>query len=159
MDDTPLVVGFDESAGARSALRWAIAEGAQTGRGVRAVHALSWPYGTYPAAGDRALSHHELDQLYRQSVHEAFAAVADGSGSTLELVHGDAGPVLVERSRGCAALVVGRPEHTGVSRLLVGSVAHHCLTHASCPVVTVPPDRTGVDGGGIENGAAGLTSP
>ena len=26
----------------------------------------------------------------------------------------------------------------GLERLLVGSVSHHCLSHASCPVVAVP---------------------
>jgi hypothetical protein len=35
-------------------------------------------------------------------------------------------------------LVVGTREHTGVRRLVGGSVSHYCLSHASCPVVAVP---------------------
>ena len=33
--------------------------------------------------------------------------------------------------------------HTGISRVLFGSVSHYCLTHAQCVVVAVP--TTSVD--------------
>jgi hypothetical protein len=46
--------------------------------------------------------------------------------------------VLVERFQGAAALVLGNRDHVGIDRLLVGSVSHYCLSHASCPVVAVP---------------------
>ena len=56
-----------------------------------------------------------------------------------DLRQGFRGPTLVERSRGAAALVVGMPDQTGrLSVGSVGSVAHHCLNHATCPVVVVP---------------------
>jgi len=34
-------------------------------------------------------------------------------------------------------IVMGTQGHTGLGRLLVGSVAEHVLRHATCPVVTV----------------------
>jgi hypothetical protein len=37
--------------------------------------------------------------------------------------------------------VVGTREHVGLGRLLVGSISHYCLTHATCPVVAVPAKR------------------
>jgi Universal stress protein family len=57
-----------------------------------------------------------------------------GSG----FVTGYAGEVLVARSRDAQLLVVGTREYAGLGRLLVGSVSHYCLSHASCPVVAVP---------------------
>jgi nucleotide-binding universal stress UspA family protein len=41
--------------------------------------------------------------------------------------------------------VVGTGEHTGVRRLLEGSVSHYCLSHAACPVVAVPAARAAQD--------------
>jgi nucleotide-binding universal stress UspA family protein len=55
----------------------------------------------------------------------------------LDVVEGPAGPVLVERARRAALLVVGTREHVGLRRLVAGSVSHYCLSHAECPVVAV----------------------
>ena len=45
-----------------------------------------------------------------------------------------AGPVLVAESVGEALLVVGTRELVGIGRLVSGSVSHHCVSHAQCPV-------------------------
>ncbi|MEU8761441.1 universal stress protein [Streptomyces sp. NPDC048659] len=51
----------------------------------------------------------------------------------------DAAGRLVEDSREAGLLVVGRHRRHRVETLLVGSVAHAVLHHASCPVAVVPP--------------------
>ena len=40
-----IVVGLDESRSARAALRWASDYARRTGLALRALHALSWPFG------------------------------------------------------------------------------------------------------------------
>jgi nucleotide-binding universal stress UspA family protein len=57
---------------------------------------------------------------------------------TVEIIEGPAAAVLVARSRGAALLVVGTQAHSGLRRLITGSVSHFCLSHATCPVVAVP---------------------
>ena len=34
--------------------------------------------------------------------------------------------------------MMGTQEMVGLGRMLMGSVSHHCLSHASCSVVAVP---------------------
>jgi hypothetical protein len=51
---------------------------------------------------------------------------------TFEVVDGDAGPALVERSVGAGLLVVGRDAPAAAR-----PVARHCLEHATCDVLTV----------------------
>jgi nucleotide-binding universal stress UspA family protein len=58
-----------------------------------------------------------------------------GSFSSLK---GEPGPVLVRQSHDSQFLVVGTGEHVGLGRLLTGSISHYCLSHADCPVVSVP---------------------
>jgi nucleotide-binding universal stress UspA family protein len=133
-----LVVGFDESAGARSALAWAAAEAARAGLPLLAVHVLSWPYGPCSSDLDEMVRDAEPYDVYPGSVISAFRACRLHPACALTFARGAAGPALVERSRDAAALVVGMPGQTGLGRLPVGSVAHHCLSHATCPVVVVP---------------------
>jgi nucleotide-binding universal stress UspA family protein len=57
---------------------------------------------------------------------------------SMEFLRGEPGPVLVRESKGAQLLVIGTREHVGLGRLLVGSISHYCLSHASCPVVAVP---------------------
>ena len=133
-----LVVGFDESAGARSALVWAAAEAVRAGLPLRAVHVLSWPFGPCSSDLDEMVGDAEPYDVYPGSVISAFRACQLHPACALTFARGAAGPALVERARGAAALVVGMPDQTGLGRLPVGSVAHHCLSHATCPVVVVP---------------------
>lgn len=55
------------------------------------------------------------------------------------LLEGDAAPQIVRtaRSKRCDLLVVGTHGRTGLSRVVLGSVAQRVVATASCPVVTV----------------------
>ena len=52
-----------------------------------------------------------------------------------QVVRGHPANVLVEASRGADLLVVGSRGHGTVVGMLLGSVSHHCVLHAECPVV------------------------
>ena len=141
-----IVVGLDESDSARAALRWAADEAVRTASGLRAVHALSWPFGaehTLPEDAVRSLSFDDIDELYRSNIVRIFDAAKPRPDWILQFAQGDAGPVLVRQAAHAAMLVVGTPYHVGLGRLIAGSVAHYCLSHATCPVVAVPAATVG----------------
>jgi nucleotide-binding universal stress UspA family protein len=67
----------------------------------------------------------------------------DAARWTLHILEGSPGPVLVEYSKGASLLVLGTGAHTGIRRLLAGSVSHYALSHALPPVVAVRAVTTG----------------
>jgi len=52
---------------------------------------------------------------------------------------GDPGPAIVEEAKEWAAdlVVIGSRGHTGLRRLLEGSISHYVVDHAPCPVEVV----------------------
>lgn len=82
----------------------------------------------------------------KASVQAMFDAIRPEPGWLLEYTGGPAaGPVLVAESEHALVLVVGTREHTGLDRIISGSVSHYCLSHATRPVVAVPPITTPED--------------
>jgi nucleotide-binding universal stress UspA family protein len=139
MERPEIVVGFDESPAAEAALAWAAAEAVRRGATVRAVHALSWPYGAeVPPGANPPATHEELDAAYRAGITRRFDKIRPRPDWILQFAKGDAGPVLVRQARHALVLVIGSPEHQGLGRLVVGSVAHYCVSHATRPVICVP---------------------
>ena len=137
-----IVVGLDDSRSARAAVSWAADYARAVGLRLRAVHvfseegsAMGWTPGVPGLAylGGRPSTAETTARM-----HLVFGQVHPDPGWALEFEDGPVGPVLVERSREAAALVLGTRDHVGIDRLLVGSVSHHCLSHAGCPVVAVP---------------------
>jgi len=135
-----VVVGVDESPQSVAALRWAAGYAAITQAELRLVHAFvlepSEMYGS--TAGLR-------DEIRRDALSKLTELATEALGSPpgpgswrLDVVEGQPGPVLVELSQKADLLVLGTGEHTGVRRLMHGSVSHHCLSHAHGPVVAVP---------------------
>jgi nucleotide-binding universal stress UspA family protein len=146
-----IVVGLDDSPSGKAALQWAAQQAKITGAALRAVHGLGGPYGLGSAGipppihpmeatpiPPIELAPEELQDAYRNVITAVFEAVSPSPDWVLDFVTGYAGEVLVSRSRDAQLLVVGTREHAGLGRLLVGSVSHYCLSHASCPVVAVP---------------------
>jgi nucleotide-binding universal stress UspA family protein len=84
------------------------------------------------------VSHAEVDHVYRASITTRFDAIDPRPDWIIQFARGDAGPVLVRQSAQARALVIGRPYHVGLGRLVAGSVAHYCVSHALCPVIAVP---------------------
>ena len=57
--------------------------------------------------------------------------------SALQLVEGHPADVLVWSARGADLLVVGSRGHGVFTSALLGSLSHHCVHHASCPVLFI----------------------
>ena len=145
-----VVVGLEDSDHARAALVTAAEEAARTGARVEAVVAYEAP--NYwsdlatvmgPATGETR----------EQALRRGQAIVSDVLGPDPQLlgtvrvvaVEGSPGEALVRQARNASLLVVGSRSRSRLRGMVLGSVALHCVVHASCPVMVVhrrPADRT-----------------
>jgi len=72
----------------------------------------------------------ELEPLLQENHHEFVVDIADDiREGILDAAKHHAADILVIGSRGLS----------GVSRLILGSVSHYCVTNADIPVLVVPP--------------------
>ena len=137
-----IVVGLDDSATARAAHRWAAAYAHATGKGLCAVHVVDWPIGlnasTVKSGTRLRVPKQEIAEPYWRGIHCVFDDTSSPHGSVLQFAQGDVGDVLVRLSTHADLLVVGTREPVRGGAYLAGSVSHYCISHASCPVVTVP---------------------
>ena len=142
----PLVVaGVSGSQGSVHALRYA-AELARR-HGAALVPVLAW----VPPGGDLAEHKHpdpELRRLWKQDAWQrlrgalgtAFGGFPHGVQTWPLVLRGPAGPQLVSlASQPGDLLVIGAGRRTALTRLVCCPVARHCLAHARCPVLAVPP--------------------
>jgi nucleotide-binding universal stress UspA family protein len=149
-----VVVGVDGSAGAKAALRWALAEARLRQARLRAVHAWAADYGPgylgggyasmgggygYPGAdaGDFVSGMRQAAEEMLERVMAEMAVEADGVEIERQVVQGVAAQVLVAAAGADDLLVVGSRGHGGFAGLLLGSVSQQCAHHARCPVVIV----------------------
>jgi Universal stress protein family len=111
------------------------------------------PRSIYPDAS-------QVEDAYRQPSMRVFEEVHPESNWTLQFAQGNAGRIMVGESRKADLLVLGAREHRGIERLLVGSVGHYGLNHASCPVVSVPaPEHNSDQDAPDPTGQSGSTEP
>ncbi|MFI0898062.1 universal stress protein [Streptomyces sp. NPDC020983] len=139
-----IVVGVDGSDVAKRALRWGVHYAGLTGGVVTAVTAWDFPamHGARwmpPSSSDAAA----LEERSRRRLTEAVAEVQGAPGPVeieAEVRYGTPARVLLDASEGASLLVVGSRGLGGVSGLLLGSVAQHCVQRAECPVVVIRGD-------------------
>lgn len=147
MTTNDIVVGLDESAASTAALRWAAEQAELTGRRLRAVYAWSLPSADeLSGAPLREVSAADARARATRWLDDALGTGQPTTQPLLAVVEGQPGPALVEASRAAGLLVVGTHEHTGLRRLVSGSVSHYCISHAQVPVVAVPASPTVYDG-------------
>ena len=139
-----IVVGVDQSAGAKEALRFAYEEAALRQAKLRAVHAWQFGHigvtgleGGLPVVGGDLRDFQDaaaaaLDQTLSEAIPEHGDVDVER-----RVVEGTPAAVLVEQSRAADLLVVGSRGHGGFAQLLLGSVSQQCAQHAACPVVIV----------------------
>ena len=74
----------------------------------------------------------------RQELARLAATISDLAVET-QVVGGPPGPAIVQSAQGWNAdlIVMGTHGRTGLSRLLMGSVAEHVIRNAACPVLTI----------------------
>jgi nucleotide-binding universal stress UspA family protein len=144
------VVGVDDSDQAAAALRWALAEGVLRQATVEVVHSWSPPVSALPFGATLIIPVDEaaVDAAARASVDELVeGALADVGAEPPEVLRtvlpGSPSVTLVDSAEGADLLVVGSHGRTGLSRLVLGSVAMACVNHAPCPVVVVRAPREG----------------
>ena len=139
-----IVVGVDGSEGAGRALAWALEEATHRGARVDAVWAWHVPWLTNVAEVGTTISDASwFEDVARKGLDGAVdgALAAFDGDVTVEriLAQGDASRALLDVAAGADLLVVGSRGRGGFSGLLLGSVSQQVATHASCPVVLVPP--------------------
>jgi nucleotide-binding universal stress UspA family protein len=142
----PLVVaGVSGSPGSVRALRYA-ADLARR-HGAALVPVLAWvpPGGDlaqhkHPDPGLRRLWTQDAGQRLRGALGTAFGGLPPGVRTWPLVLRGAAGPALVSlASQPGDLLVIGAGRRTALTRLVCCPVARHCLAHAHCPVLAVPP--------------------
>lgn len=135
-----IVVGVDHSAVSVAALRWAAAEAVESGRQVVALRAWTFEP-VYDLGAAVAGTPQTVADRERRQLDEVVSQVRDehpGVALRAELVEHSATVALEEASKTAAMLVLGSHGRGRLLKLLVGSVAEHCLREASCPVVVIP---------------------
>jgi nucleotide-binding universal stress UspA family protein len=158
MSGRTIVVGYDRSADARAAARWALDEASLTGAPVEFLYAYDWPVWQADASmvpTTAVWPDPETQQDIKNTLAEA-VGVAERSHpavhTTIATADNDAALALVERSAEAGLVVLGSRGHSAVTNLL-GSVSVAVSAHAHCPVVVVrgrpaagAPIAVGVDG-------------
>jgi len=131
-----IVVGTDGSTNARSAARWAI-ENSQPGDTVLLLHVWHpYIYGNELGAAltiDESVPTELIDKEFQE-----FLPLAKEHQVMLKhaLVQGEARVEL--RDSDGDLVVIGAKGHTGLSGLILGSVASYVAAHSKVPVVIVP---------------------
>jgi nucleotide-binding universal stress UspA family protein len=137
-----IVVGVDGSAGAQTALEFALEEARLRGADVKAVCAWHIPIVLYNAGWVPVpLDPAEYEGFARSALEKSLedAGAADsGVNVTSVTKEGHGADVLVAEARGADLLVVGSRGLGGFRGLLLGSVSQQCAQHAPCPVAIVP---------------------
>ena len=146
-----VVVGVDDSAGGRAALRWAAVEAARLGSPLEVVHGWETPYAVPPGGMAFAPIHdaefvEAADRLTAGLVDEVLADLPDRPEVTCRSVPQTAPQALLTEAKGAGLLVVGSRGRGSIAGLVLGSVSQQCLHHAPCPIVVVP-TRTAPGGG------------
>jgi len=138
-----VVVGVDGSADSLRAVAFAFDLASREGLPLKAVHAWDVP----PIGALTGLPSPEpvalVQDLERAETRAAMEELAGFSARYPEvpmepvIVRGAPVDVLVQQSAGAAMLVVGSRGHGGFLGLLLGSVSHGVLHHATCNVAVV----------------------
>jgi nucleotide-binding universal stress UspA family protein len=146
LDADRVIVGVDGSKSSVAALRYAARIAEAFDAPIEAV--IAWTYPPFAGPALMAEWSPEVDAaaILDDAIAEAFGD-APPEDLTRSVLVGPAARTLIERSEGCAMLVLGSRGRGGFADLLLGSVSATCATHARCTVVIVHPPA-GVTGGG-----------
>jgi len=151
-----IVVAYDGSADAQTALLWAVRTSMLSRQPVVAVVATD----PDSAATNRSvLSGERLDEVRASAQHLLEDALA--TDSEVDLRPGPVVPVLLEAAQDASMVVVGSRGLGQVAGTIAGSVSQHLARHAPCPVVVARPVAhpgaarivVGVDGSGGSDAA------
>ncbi len=141
-----VIVGYDGSKRARSAVRWAahyaqLSQRPLTIVRVRPVHPVPTRTGIYRAMQQGVDFSARVNEIATRQLAEARDAVLANAPDLevgTELITGDSAGALVELSDTAHAVVVGRTGASGISGALLGGTAAGVIHHAQGNVIVVP---------------------
>jgi nucleotide-binding universal stress UspA family protein len=126
---------FDGSPESRRALDWAanLARGSSSRLRIISVHAPT-------AYAGLAFGGPSVDLAIRDGLERAQRAAITAHGGPVEAIVFDGDPprTLVDASQEADLLAMGSRGYGRVRAILLGSVSHHVIRHAACPVVILP---------------------
>jgi nucleotide-binding universal stress UspA family protein len=140
-----IVVGVDDSPLGKAALAYALHEASLRGTRVRAVHAWD-AVPVVTVGGPGVIPPVESEPLREAATGRLRAIVESVAGERADdvervVVEGPAGDAILENAGDAELIVVGTRAHGAIAELFLGSVSHHVVKHAHCPVTVVPPVR------------------
>ena len=139
-----ILLGIDDSPHSKAALEHVCHGSWPPDTRVTVLSAVRVPVYVYAPADFPAIPAPEQVAALTKE-HEALVCRAQkrlreaGLAGEARVVHGDAREALVETARNESTdlVVVGSHGRTGLSKLLLGSVASHVVTHSPCSVLVV----------------------
>jgi nucleotide-binding universal stress UspA family protein len=155
-----VVVGVDGSAGARTALEFALQDAARRDAVLDvvsvAVTSEYWPVGIGMASSGVAAPTREqvVDAVQREAEQLVTDVVGERNATAARVdvrvraVPGPPAATLIQQARGADLLVVGHRGRGGFASATLGSVSLQCVLHATCPVTVVRPSPQPADGNG-----------
>jgi nucleotide-binding universal stress UspA family protein len=138
-----ILIGVDESPFSQTALDWVKRVPWPTGTSIRVVSASPPVFmGSAEANAPAVIAQLIQDQnRMHTQIAERAAQALQGPERTVEsaMIQGDPRSTLVEEARrtGADLLVVGSHGRSGLSKLVLGSVASYVASHAPCSVLIV----------------------
>jgi nucleotide-binding universal stress UspA family protein len=136
-----IVVGVDGSPGSRAALTWAAGEAAEHGADLVVVNA--WEHTLLPPAGSVSVSERFVPDPSQRTADDLLKVIKEELGEEPSVLvqprvkQGRPAKVLIDESADADLLVVGQRGHGGFAGLVLGSVSHHVVSYAQCPVTVV----------------------
>lgn len=143
---TKILVPVDFSACARAALDHAMFLSSKFSAPVHLLHVWHIPGHLRPDltvwVGDVSgtlADHAQQDASAEMAKFLSETALGTNANVTSEVIGGTPAIAIVEeaKAKGCDLIVIGTHGRTGLSHLLLGSVAESVVRHAPCPVMTV----------------------
>lgn len=139
-----IVVGYDGSAQAAQAVRWAAEQAALRNRPLHLVHCSLWPLPTHDLGPVPGVADSGLERSAQVTVEEGLAHAkhaAPGVEVRTSVLYGWPSVHLPKISAGEEMLVVGSRGIGGFVGLLVGSVSLEMAATATCPVAVIRSDE------------------
>lgn len=140
-----VVVGFDDSEMSRAALTRAVEVARRAGAELEVVAAYQpVVYWSDMVAVPPSPVDESVPQFRRRVERLVGDVLGEPLGQDVAVVveTGAPGEALVRRAAGAELLVVGSRSRSRLAGMVLGSVALHCVVHASCPVMVVHPERS-----------------
>jgi nucleotide-binding universal stress UspA family protein len=137
-----VVVGVDGTLSGLRALRWAVTEARVRQVPLHAVRVWNGvPRYTYPDPdGQREAETQAASQLVARAFAETLGGLPADIRIETVLIPGSPGPALqAYASQGEGLLVLGAAHRSLWRRWFGDHTVQHCLAHATCPVLVVPP--------------------